>query len=331
MKARTWRGPICFWHTGAPYNYGYSNRQVDAALDAIRHATDDDGYRSRRRRVSTRDRRRSAGDLPRLEGTRSSRQHAVRGPGSRARLRRVAEYSSLAAGRRRHTGPSELTFDGTARSAASRFRFALLLAGAAVLPLLAYGVGLARLAAARHPRVDRHRQPERRHPRRRGDPPLRLQPTPTILKALAADLQDTGLRTLAAGRIFKNYVLQFREFREITLFDEAGRPRRHEPRRPAAGRDSGRARADRSTACRCRRSASTRTLLPTSRLRHPPDAAEPAGRVAGRRVQPRRDVADGRSHPHRRARLRAGRRARRHADRPRRSGQEGAGRAARAT
>ena len=38
-------------------------------------------------------------------------------------------------------------------------------------------------------------------------------------------------------RIVKNYILQFREFREITLFDEARRRRRHQPGRPAARRD----------------------------------------------------------------------------------------------
>src|SRR6185503_18746419 len=43
-----------------------------------------------------------------------------------------------------------------------------------------------------------------------------------ILKALSADLQDTGLTASQQDRILKNYVLQFREFREITLFDESG-------------------------------------------------------------------------------------------------------------
>jgi len=43
-----------------------------------------------------------------------------------------------------------------------------------------------------------------------------------LLKALAADLQNTGLETWQQDRILKNYVLQFREFREITLFDEHG-------------------------------------------------------------------------------------------------------------
>ena len=55
-----------------------------------------------------------------------------------------------------------------------------------------------------------------------------------ILKALAADLQDTGLTRAQQDRILKNYVLQFREFRELTLFDEAARADRHEPRRQAA-------------------------------------------------------------------------------------------------
>ena len=43
-----------------------------------------------------------------------------------------------------------------------------------------------------------------------------------LLKALAADLQDTGLDQRQQDQILKNYVLQFREFREITLFDEQG-------------------------------------------------------------------------------------------------------------
>ena len=44
-----------------------------------------------------------------------------------------------------------------------------------------------------------------------------------LLKALAANLQDTGLTQRQQDQILKNYVLQFREFREITLFDEQGR------------------------------------------------------------------------------------------------------------
>src|SRR5262249_49652129 len=43
-----------------------------------------------------------------------------------------------------------------------------------------------------------------------------------ILKALAADLQNTGLEQQQQDRILKNHALQFREFRELTLFDESG-------------------------------------------------------------------------------------------------------------
>ena len=43
-----------------------------------------------------------------------------------------------------------------------------------------------------------------------------------ILKALAADLQNIGLTQSQQDRVLKNYALQFREFRELTLFDESG-------------------------------------------------------------------------------------------------------------
>ena len=44
-----------------------------------------------------------------------------------------------------------------------------------------------------------------------------------ILKALAADLQDTGLDQRQQEQILKNHALQFLEFRELTLFDESGK------------------------------------------------------------------------------------------------------------
>jgi len=45
-----------------------------------------------------------------------------------------------------------------------------------------------------------------------------------ILKAVAADLEHTGLQKWQQDRILKNFVLQFREFTELTLLDEGGRP-----------------------------------------------------------------------------------------------------------
>jgi signal transduction histidine kinase len=45
-----------------------------------------------------------------------------------------------------------------------------------------------------------------------------------ILKAVAADLQQTGLQEWQKDRILKNFVLQFPEFKELTLVDENGMP-----------------------------------------------------------------------------------------------------------
>jgi signal transduction histidine kinase len=100
-------------------------------------------------------------------------------------------------------------------------RFALLLALAAVVPLIAYGVvsilslrsgtrqsvvqGNANVAARAVEEIRRY-----------------ITTNAELLKALAANLQDTGLTPDQQDRIIKNYVLDIRQFREITLFDEAG-------------------------------------------------------------------------------------------------------------
>jgi signal transduction histidine kinase len=44
-----------------------------------------------------------------------------------------------------------------------------------------------------------------------------------IFKAVAADLQQTGLQKWQQDRILKNFVLQFTEFKELTLLDDEGR------------------------------------------------------------------------------------------------------------
>ena len=100
-------------------------------------------------------------------------------------------------------------------------RFALLLALAAVVPLIAYGVvsilslrsgtrqsvvqGNANVAVRAVEEIRRY-----------------ITTNAELLKALAANLQDTGLTPDQQDRIIKNYVLDIRQFREITLFDEAG-------------------------------------------------------------------------------------------------------------
>src|SRR5512134_2286758 len=99
-------------------------------------------------------------------------------------------------------------------------RFALILALAAVLPLVAYGIvsiwslnqGTTSSVTSGNQNVATRAAEEiRRYVSGNAD----------ILKALAAALQDTGLDLRQQDRIVKNYVLAFREFREITLLNEA--------------------------------------------------------------------------------------------------------------
>ncbi len=102
-------------------------------------------------------------------------------------------------------------------------RFALLLATAAVFPLLAYGlvsiVSLQR--GTRETVIAGNLNVATRAAEEIG---RYVSTNAELLKALAADLQDTGLERWQQDRILKNYILQFREFREITLFDEARAP-----------------------------------------------------------------------------------------------------------
>jgi signal transduction histidine kinase len=100
-------------------------------------------------------------------------------------------------------------------------RFALLLGLAAVVPLVAYGfvsiLSLQRgtresVIAGNQNVATRAAEEIRRYVVTHAD----------LLRALSADLQDTGLAQHQQDQILKNFVLQFREFREITLFDESG-------------------------------------------------------------------------------------------------------------
>jgi signal transduction histidine kinase len=98
-------------------------------------------------------------------------------------------------------------------------RFALLLAVAAVAPLLAYGfVSLLSLRSGTRDSIITGNQ----NVATRAAAEIRryISTNAELLKALGADLQETGLQSWQQDRILKNYVLQFREFKEITLFDE---------------------------------------------------------------------------------------------------------------
>ena len=100
-------------------------------------------------------------------------------------------------------------------------RFALLLGVAAVLPLVAYGI-VSILSLQRGTRESVVNGNQNVAVRAAEEIRRYVVSNAELLKALAADLQDTGLDQRQQDQILKNYVLQFREFREISLFDERG-------------------------------------------------------------------------------------------------------------
>jgi signal transduction histidine kinase len=100
-------------------------------------------------------------------------------------------------------------------------RFALILALAAAVPLVAYGVWSIR-SLQRSTRESVITGNENVATRAADEIRRYVTTDGELLKGLSADLQNTGLEAWQQDRILKNYVLQFREFREVTLFDEAG-------------------------------------------------------------------------------------------------------------
>jgi signal transduction histidine kinase len=100
-------------------------------------------------------------------------------------------------------------------------RFALLLALAAVVPLVAYGV-VSILSLQRGTRQEVIQGNENVANRAAEEIRRYVTTNAELLKAIAANLQDSSLTTAQQDRILKNYVLQIREFREISLFAENG-------------------------------------------------------------------------------------------------------------
>src|SRR3954470_6605836 len=100
-------------------------------------------------------------------------------------------------------------------------RFALLLGVAAALPLIAYGA-VSILSLQRGTRGSVINGNENVAVRAAEEIRRYVVTNAELLKALSADLQDTGLDRRQQDQILKNYVLQFREFHEITLFDDHG-------------------------------------------------------------------------------------------------------------
>jgi len=102
-------------------------------------------------------------------------------------------------------------------------RFALLMAAAAVMPLLAYGaVSMYSLRSGAQETVVQGNLNVARQVSEQID--LYVMGSVKILKAVAADLQQTGLAPWQQDRILKNYVLEFPEFKELTLVNETGTP-----------------------------------------------------------------------------------------------------------
>jgi len=100
-------------------------------------------------------------------------------------------------------------------------RFALLLAAAAVVPLLGYGaVSVFSLRTGAQEAVILGNLNVASQVAEQIE--LYVTGSVKILKAVAADLQQTGLQQWQKDRILKNFVLQFPEFKELTLLDDNG-------------------------------------------------------------------------------------------------------------
>jgi signal transduction histidine kinase len=102
-------------------------------------------------------------------------------------------------------------------------RFALLMAAAAVVPLLGYGaVSLVSVRRGAQQAVVEGNQNVAQRVAEEID--LYVTSSVRILNSVAADIQQTGLEHWQQDRIIKNYVLEFPEFRELTLLDDSGTP-----------------------------------------------------------------------------------------------------------
>jgi signal transduction histidine kinase len=102
-------------------------------------------------------------------------------------------------------------------------RFALLMAAAAVLPLVAYGaVSIVSMRdGAQRAVVQGNLDVARRVAEQIEQ---YVSGSIKILDAVSGDLQETGLKRWQQDRILKNFILQFPEFTELTILDESGKP-----------------------------------------------------------------------------------------------------------
>jgi signal transduction histidine kinase len=100
-------------------------------------------------------------------------------------------------------------------------RFALMMAAAAVLPLLAFGaLSIFSVRGGTQQAIVNGNLNVARRTAEQIE--TNIAGSVKILKALAANLQHTGLARWQQDRILKNFALEFPDFGELTLLDEAG-------------------------------------------------------------------------------------------------------------
>ena len=101
-------------------------------------------------------------------------------------------------------------------------RFALLMAAAAVVPLLAYGaVSIMSVRDGAQQAVIQGNQDVARRVGEQID--AYVIGSIRILRAVAADMEQTSLAVWQQDRILKNYATRFGEFRHLTLLDDDGK------------------------------------------------------------------------------------------------------------
>jgi len=102
-------------------------------------------------------------------------------------------------------------------------RFVLLIATAAVLPLVLYGAISVR--SLRNGTTSSASEGNKKVAKQVAEQvSLYMRGNTRVLRSIGAELSASALTPWQKERIVKDYVLQFPEFREITLFDDAGAP-----------------------------------------------------------------------------------------------------------
>ncbi len=100
-------------------------------------------------------------------------------------------------------------------------RFVLLVATAAILPLVGYG--LISVSSLRDGTRVSVRMGNLRVAKQVAEQvSLYMRDNIRVLKSVGSGLASTGLTDWQQNRVLRDYVLQFPEFREITVFDSAG-------------------------------------------------------------------------------------------------------------